>query len=172
MIEIDYTSISKAVRTQLAIIGKHRASPKGGTLYSTADLTTIEADVIPMQIIASAQTLVSALSPVVTSYSTDGGKLTFEVSASRWGEALPVSFADSVKAFVVANVTGDVLSMTLPDAAAKYAADAKNQLAALTSIALAKQAPKPSTAEYSDVSGKMYNDDGTEFTNMTTIPRV
>lgn len=171
MVTIDYADIKAEARKHLAIIGKHRANPKGGTLFATTDLTTIEADVIPTFIVSSAQLIVSALSPVVSSYATTGEKLTFEVNPSRWGAVLPVSFADSVRSFIAAYVTGAVLNMTLPDAAPKYETDAKNQLAALTAIAFTKQTPKASTADYSAVSGKMYNDDGTEFTSVTIKPK-
>lgn len=170
MATITYSDIKKEVRKHLAIIGKHRANPKGGTLFATTDLTTIETDVIPTFIVGATQMIAATLSPILASYSTDSNSLSFEIDASRWGTALPESFADSVRSYIVAYVTSAVLSMVLPDTAQKYDTEAKNLLAALTNIAYTKQTPAASTADYSNVSGGMYNDDGTEFNKTTVIP--
>ena len=163
-INISFDTIKSAVRQQLSVIGKHHASPKGGSLFSTVDLTTIESSVVPTFIRASAQLIVSELSPVVYTYSAGEDSVSFDVSPSRWGNALPNAFYEGVKSFIIADAVQSALNMIAPDIAPKYATDAKNLLTALAVIAFTKQPPSQSTAKYSEVSGKMCNDDESEFT--------
>lgn len=132
-------------------------------MFSTTDLTAIEENVIPTLIVASAQLIAAQLSPVLMSYSATGDILSFDVNPSRWGTELPKAFADGVRSFIIVDALRSVLAMIVPDLAPKYEADAKNLLAALAAIAFTKQPPAQSTAEYSEVSGQMCNDDGSNF---------
>ena len=163
-ITIDFATIKSAVRQQLSVIGKHHASQQGGSLFSTTALTDIETNVMPTFIVASAQLVVAELSPVVRSYKATDDSISLEVSQSRWANALQQAFPDSVRSFIIADVLQAVLSMIVPDVATKYADDAKSLLAALVGITFSKVTPAQSDEEFSSVSGKMCNDDGSEFT--------
>lgn len=168
-INIDFATIKSAVRQQLSVIGKHHASQQGGSLFSTTTLTDIETNVMPTFIVASAQLIISELSPMVYTYNIDEDCISFDVSPSRWGDVLPSAFYDGVQSFIIADVMQSVLNMIAPDLAPKYATDAKNQLAALSSMAFTKQPPAPSSVDYTSVAGTMYNDNGTEFTKPIVV---
>lgn len=156
-ISIEYQDIRQAVSRQLAIIGKHHKAQNGGTLFTTAALSEIEQDVMPDIIVAAAQAAIGELSPIVTAYDKNDERLTFGVDDTRSGAALPKAVKAGMTAYVTAYVTAGVLSMSLPDAAQKYTADAQQQLAALTRTAFSKEAPSVTDMTL-NVSGKVTMD--------------
>lgn len=151
---VSVATVKSSVRAQLSVIGKHHATQPNSTLFSTTTLSSLESSVMDEFVRTAVQLVVSALTPVLSVYSSSTS-FKFSVNSSRWGNALPVAVQDAVQSFIVASVVQSCLNMTVPDIAPRYSADAQNMLTAIVSMVFTKQPPVKSASSLADCHGSV-----------------
>ncbi len=165
IITLDWSRVRSEVSKHFALIGKRLQDKDGTTMFAKVTLSSEEEAIMQQYINAAAETFAAELAPLITYYNS-GDFLVFTIHNSRWADSedsISVPFEGNFMGYTIAYVANAILGMTYPDLAKKYGDDMTNHLNAAIKLVYVKKQPTASGKTLADMTGTMYNDDGTPF---------
>jgi len=162
-ITINVTDLKKKLKQQLSLIGKRQSDKQGNTLFAGATLSSNEEAAIDIAIHGAAQTFARELAPKITSYSESTTSDSIAFNASGLNNAKGTVVADIFVNYAIAFVCKATLGKNYPELAKEFADEMASYLESGVGIAYSIDPPTSSDKTLADMTGTMYNDDGTAF---------
>ncbi len=136
-INISANDIIDNVKKRLVIIGKHHATKKGDTLFTTAVLSSTELKTLSEFVSEGIRMVAAELAPFIYSVTDDG--ISFDNTRLRPAHLKAIE--RTAIGYLTAYATERTLDMTLPDIAKPYTEEAQNLLLSLVRLAYSKTPP-------------------------------
>lgn len=162
-ISISIADLMKKIEEQLSFIGKRQGDKQGNTLFAGVTLSSTEETIIKQGIHGAAETFASELAPKIKSYIEVEGEDYLTFNTSGLNEAKAGAVERIFENYAIAFVGKVTLGKNYPDLSKEFAEEEANYIESAIRLAYSVDAPSQCNKTLKDMTGVMYNDDGTPF---------
>lgn len=160
---IDLDSLENEVKLNLSVYGKRKKDSQGSILFGSVTTSSAENSLLDQYTKKGLEVFLGEMAPIVTG-ENNNNILTLMFHADRVNASKKQGFELNLKNFVVNYVLMKAFEVSgLADERKEAEVDMQRHLDAATKLIFTKDAPSASGKTLRDMTGAIYNDDGTPF---------